>query len=342
MTISKIGFGLNISDYSLEAAELSENGKVNAWSRSILEPGTIIHGRIHDRPKLVKSLNDLFAKASGNKFSSNKVVFSLPAERLFDKRVDWDGNTTDPSLRQILENKLETEFGFKNNELAVCEQTLQRNQNRTKSLYLATEKNNLREFTETLETAGLKTIFIVPEPYSLLAVLPDNASTKTILIIDVGAHLVKLAIFHNGLLWESNIKKGAGDKWTRAIAKAKNITFEDADNLKKEKPLSTEVNNVLSPRFQLLAEDINQEIKIFVDQEKYGVEKIYLTGGSAQIDDLKEYLQKKIKLPIEPLLDIEMGEKKDIDPWLFGPVYGCAKIALIKEQNQYPDFLKSL
>lgn len=79
--------GISISDESISMIQLNLDGKLVAYSNTLLEDGTIRSGKIIDREKLADKLREAFTTAKPNAIQYDskhlKVVFGLPETNVF-------------------------------------------------------------------------------------------------------------------------------------------------------------------------------------------------------------------------------------------------------------------
>ena len=78
-SLEKSAFGLDISDLSLKAVQLSEDKdkkKIVSFSRIQIPPGIIVDGEIINKEKVVVAIKKLLASAVPRKIKNKRVVCS--------------------------------------------------------------------------------------------------------------------------------------------------------------------------------------------------------------------------------------------------------------------------
>ena len=83
---SKEAFGINISDYSLEALELTREKGIfvtKAYSRLLLESGVVENGKIIEREKFKGAVKRLLSQAKPTPIAIREVVLTVPESRVF-------------------------------------------------------------------------------------------------------------------------------------------------------------------------------------------------------------------------------------------------------------------
>ena len=290
----KSGFGLDISDHSIEFLELGSKSKVKTFSRIILEPETVRNGLIIDKKKLIKKIKELVTKA---KTKTNQVVLSLPESKVFihifqipkglkGKALKNAVAFESPKVIPLDQEKVYWDcqvvsFLTKSNEQAV--------------LYVAVPKEIIDNYLDLLNQVNLKPIIFEIESLALgRALLKDLKPKNSIMIVDIGARTTNVSIFNKNkqLEWSSSVAV-AGNQFTQAIAKKLNIPLDKAEDLKRKQGLSekSKVILILQKEFQTIIKEIENVLRYYQEP----VDEILLVGGSAQIPELPSYLSTNLK-----------------------------------------------
>lgn len=294
--------GLSISDYSIEIALLSDligNPQLLAVNRTILEPGIVVNGQIQDKEKLKEVINGIFKSPNFKNSDFKNLIFSLPEEQSFvfnfslpeklnkKEKVEYIKSQMAQNLPFSLKD-VKFDFQIKNNEIFL----------------VAASKKVIEEFLELFEECGISSPIIETESESLSRVLINNKKEVT-LIIDIGAKTTSFSIFDENGLRLSISNKIAGEKFTQNLAEGLKISFKEAEKIKKESGLNPEIDE--GKVFLIFQKDIQVGIiwearKIedyFLEKEKKEIDRIILSGGSASLPYLKEYLSSNLDKKVE-------------------------------------------
>jgi len=296
---SKTGFGLDISDFSIEILELSSRVKVKTFSRIILDPGTIENGLILDKRKLTKKLQELIAKA---KIKTSQVVLSLPESKVFIHVFKIPKGLKKNNLKDAIAFEAPKIIPLNQEEIYWDCQTISSPAKSTQQsvLYVAVFKNIIDTYIEVLTLAGLKPVVFEIESLALArALLSDIKPVNSLMIVDLGARTTNISIFgkNKQLRWSSTVPI-AGNHFTWAIEQELKESSEQAEKLKRDKGLleKSAVKSILQKEFQ----PIINEIKNILDYYNEPIDEIILSGGSAQIPEIISYfstkLEKKVSL----------------------------------------------
>lgn len=154
------------------------------------------------------------------------------------------------------------------------------------------------------------------QAYQTGGLLPTD---RTAAIIDMGATSTAIAIVKKGMLYFTREIPWGGDRFTEAIAAARSIDWEQAEQSKKsgdftEVEISGEAANLLN--------EIQRSFDYFMAQ--YLEEKVditFITGGSSQLKGLAEHLRTG--------LDIELSNKEPYQHAAWPPLTGGQNIGSV-------------
>ena len=112
----------------------------------------------------------------------------------------------------------------------------------------------------------------------------------TNLILDIGSEITNLIITINQELRFIRVFNFGGDLITKKLAKINEISFAEAEEKKN--------NDLDKEELKIILEELRSQIYHSIDyyQSKYKTEinRMFLTGSSAQLKGLKDYLEKQI------------------------------------------------
>ena len=205
-------------------------------------------------------------------------------------------------------------------------------------LLVATPKNTVYQYIEVLKRVKIipRVVDVVPwanirafDSYLSDKKEGDEEESVIDIILSIGASITDLTLVEGkNLKFTRNILIGGNDI-TKAIAKSSNIAFEDAEKLKRD----TEI--VLSPETETegegegekksknekiilkilnqITKEVRKSLSYYKTQsQKVKYNKIILSGGSANIKNIKDLLSEQFKIPViigNPLEGIKIDER---------------------------------
>ncbi|MDD5371590.1 MAG: ethanolamine utilization protein EutJ [Anaerolineaceae bacterium] len=159
----------------------------------------------------------------------------------------------------------------------------------------------VRATAHVLNAAGLECTGLVDEPTAANNVLhiPDGA------IVDVGGGTTGIAIFTDGREVYTADEPTGGAHFSLVIAGAKDLTFEEAEELKKEPSQQAALFPLIRPVMEKVGAIIRRHIQGYV------VNTIYLVGGTASFPRIAEVVQEytgvTTLIPASPLFVTPLG-----------------------------------
>lgn len=148
---------------------------------------------------------------------------------------------------------------------------------------------------------GLTLKALEVETFSLIRSL-NVVSDEPVLLMDVGARNSNVSLIQKGLLRVSRNVETSGRDITNVVAQGLGIALKRAEELKRDQGLALALHN------PALADIIYSSIDIIIEEAKRVLEmkgvkdtvkRVILTGGSARMPGLTEYVQKKLGIPID-------------------------------------------
>jgi type IV pilus assembly protein PilM len=337
-TLKIEAFGLDISDLSLKFLMLRKRGKkfsVVSFGESQIEPGIIEGGEVKDEEKLAK-----IVKEATKKVKTKYVIACLPEEKAFLQVIKMP-IMSEEDLKSAIVFEAENYIPLPVNEVYLDCEIVPPVYNHLKHLDVllaAIPKRTTDSYLRVLKKAGLKPIAFEIESLAIArALIKDQITSHSVLIIDLGATRTSFIIFAGKSVRFTTSIPVSGIHLTELIAKSLNISFEKAEKLKIIHGLKeglkiklgekTTFEKVKGKIFEALIPalvDLVQQIKKCIDYYQTHaylsglppngkkIHKVILSGGSANLKGLKEFLELELKIPVEmgnPWINI--GEVKN-------------------------------
>ncbi len=338
----KKGFGLDISDASIEALELekvSKEIKVKSYGRiEIPEKKLIEDGLIKNKEALVKSIKEVLEKTEPEKIKTRYVLLSLPESKVLTHIFELPINLTLDQIKEVLSYEIESIFPYPANELSIDFKVVSK-KDKTQEIFLAgIPKKIVNDYKEVLEKSGLIPLVFDMESKSLARALIEKIEkNKAVIILDIGARTSIISVFDEvGLRFTTNLKI-AGNLFTQKISQNLNLLFDEAEKLKIKEGFSSEkFGQILKNEAKPICQEIKKVIEYTERKYNFKIEKIILAGGSSLLPKIEEYFQLETGLltergnPLTKLSKDNILSKKEKNI-LFANVIGLALRALEKD-----------
>jgi type IV pilus assembly protein PilM len=191
-----------------------------------------------------------------------------------------------------------------------------------KILLVAVSNDLLDQYSQVANLANLELKGLEVEAFALVRALIGEEK-GVMAILDIGARSTTINIVDQGILKVSHSFDVAGNEMTQVLAKALDIDFFEAENLKKvhglkhffpetgetgeEELITKKVGEILIPLIDLILAELERTGQNFSQVSGKKIEKVILAGGSSLLPGLKEYFLKVLKKKVEianPFADI--------------------------------------
>ena len=186
-----------------------------------------------------------------------------------------------------------------------------------KILLVAVPNNVINQYRQIVVLSNLELKALEAEVFGLVRSLIGD-DKRLIVLLDIGAQSTTCNIVDQGILKLSHSFDVAGNELTQVLAKALNIDYSEAENLKKthglkslisgpstvkknqEIPLITKkVGEILRPLIDLILTETKRTSQNFYQAKGKKVQRIIISGGSALLPGLKEYFSQALKKEVE-------------------------------------------
>jgi len=138
-----------------------------------------------------------------------------------------------------------------------------------------------------VQGAGFEITNILDEPTAANAVL----KIKDGAIVDIGGGTTGTAILQDGKVIHVDDEPTGGTHFSLVISGAYKMSFEDADQYKRDFKNHRELIPVLRPVIEKVSSIISRHIR------EYPVKEIYLVGGTCCLEGIEDIIAKQTKLP---------------------------------------------
>lgn len=331
-------FGLDISDYSVEALEIKKffgSYQIKAYSRIKLEAGIVENGAILQSEKLIKKIHELLDSAKPRKISAKNVALCLPESRIYSTIIKLPAGIKGRELAVAINSRIPEALPVETDKMACSWQKIGNDGTEQEILVAAVENDLLKSYALAAEKLGLKIVSLEMESLATArAVLKEIKNNEGVLLLDIGARTANITIFDIHGLCSTHSVKIAGQHFTEAISKEKSISLVEAEKFKiKHKDIFSLPE--LKPLLAELVAEIKKSINYFEAKSGKSIAQGYVLGGSALLNNMPAYLKSALGISLElgdPFVkiahhDIIIDEKEKV---LFATVIGLAKKAADK------------
>ncbi len=163
-----------------------------------------------------------------------------------------------------------------------------------KILLTAAPRTLVNRYVEVFREAGLRLASLETEAFALERSLLGN-DPAPVMVIDIGANATDISIIAHGIPMLNRSIDVGGESFTKAIMRSLNIDHMRAEQFKRDFGMTPSAGNEQIPKaLEFAVSSIINEarycLNLYHNQGSQHVEKIILSGGSAFLAHLTEYL----------------------------------------------------
>ncbi|MFP4472342.1 MAG: type IV pilus assembly protein PilM [Candidatus Omnitrophota bacterium] len=152
------------------------------------------------------------------------------------------------------------------------------------------------------------------------ACLPPTVEDKTpaiFAVFDIGQRVSALNIFQDGQLKFTREMFTAGQQVTLEIARAKQISLEEAEKVKASGS-AQDIHDLAEGVMNQIISDVRLSLDYYVTEANAPVEAVFLTGGGSLLPEADRFLQEALDTPValwDPFAGMSLQEGLDQKEW---------------------------
>ena len=344
-------FGLDISDQTIEIAELSKlfRFSIENYGRVELPEGIIKDGRILDEKALTERIKLLLQNVKPRHVSTNKVILSLPESQVFIHHFVLNTILSGASLRLMVQKEIVKILPINPSRMYWDIQVKALTVGDTNPLggtsvvFIGIQKDVAESYVRVCNAVGLDVTGLGLEPLSVARLLISPGDVVTA-IVDLGSHTTNVSLIKGNDELEMTITVPiGGHDMTQAIAQGLNVdeTVAEAKKVEVGSGTSDELFFLIEPVVKNIASEISRTLSYYESVFKEKVDSILLVGGASVMGGIKEKIGEVIGKPITSashfnnfenldMISAKIADKK-IVPMLYTSVIGLSMLGASNE-----------
>ena len=272
--------------------------------------------------------------------TSDKSVASLPAFSVFSSIINLS-NVDKKDLPQAINWEAKKFIPLPLEEMILDWKILVENNDKknTKVFLTGSPKKLVKKYVSIFRKTIVNLSSLETETFSLIRSLV-GADKSTVMIIEIGANTTDISIIKEGIPALNRSLDVGGGTITKTISNSLNIGLNRAEQFKQDLGVSgfQGAGNVIPSTVASAISPIVNEIKyllnLFQSKGEDKVEKIILSGGSASLPNLVEYLSQQLNVNViigDPWARVSYP--KQLEPILkeIGPLFSAAVGSAMRE-----------
>jgi len=307
--------GLDVGDSSVKVVELKDLGKGRGYELvklgwDPLSSEAIVDGAIMDSQLVTETIQRLFQRCRIK--SSSPLAVALSGHSVIVKRISLPV-MTEAELAESIHWEAEQYIPFDiedvNLDYEILEGSSLSGEGNMDVLLAAAKKDKINDYVSVIEQAGLNAATVDIAAFAMQNAFEANyefQSDQVVALVDIGSAVSSISVLHGGnsVYWR-DINNIGGNQYGEAIQKELNLSAEQAEELKRGDEIDGVPYERVLPIITAVNDDVGTEIQKTLDFFKQisatdqPVDRLYLTGGTAQMVHLKETLEERLSTQVE-------------------------------------------
>ncbi|HXN06472.1 MAG TPA: type IV pilus assembly protein PilM [Nitrospiria bacterium] len=321
--------GLDIGSSSIKLLQLKQGRKGYSLEKLGIAPidsDLIVDGTVMDSGRVVEIIKGLVDE---QKLKTRAVAFSVSGHSVIVKKIILPAMTED-ELEESIKFEAEQYIPFDINDVNIDFHVLGPaepvdGKEQQEVLLVAVKKDKLTEYKTIVEEAGLVPMVVDVDAFTVENMFEFNygLNNGVVALVNIGSGIMNINIMKNGVFSFTRDISIGGNKYTETIQKDLNLSFEEAEKLKKGEEVEGANPEAVAASIENMNSEIAAEIQRTFDYFKNTanqeqIDRIYLSGGGGKLRNLPQVLTEKLSLPVEM---INPFKNISFDPKVFSPDY---------------------
>jgi len=334
--------GLDIGSSAVKAVELKSGGKGGEEYQLLnigleaLPPEAIVDGAIMDSGAVIDAVQRVFA---ASKIKTPEVATSVSGNAVIVKKISLPQMSSE-ELAESIHWEAEQYIPFDIQDVALDYEVIDGGGSggNMDVLLVAVKKDKISDYTSAISQAGKTCNIVDVDVFALQNCYEINYGIdpgRVIALLNVGASIMNMNIIKGSTsIFNRDIAVG-GNKYTDVIQKDLNLSFDQAEALKRGSRVEGAAPENLHPILQAVSEEIAVEIQKTFDffratSSEDRIDRIFLGGGTAKVQGLRDLLADRFEAGVEILnpFNSVTYNPKDFDPDFIAEIGPSAAIAV--------------
>src|SRR5262245_44969377 len=309
-------WGIDVSKTSVKAVRIEDGTLTHSGVFPYESAGT---GEAGDLDEQIKAA--LTQIKATFKISSDPVIFSLPSHSTFNRLIKLPP-VEESKIPEIVNYEAQSQIPFNIDEVIWDYQYVERDYapgEEKEVILFAIKRDIVEQFLGNIADLKFNTEAVQFAPVALFNfLLKDQDMKGATVALDMGGDNTDLIVIDGTKFWVRNLPI-TGNDITKALQKAFNIPFEEAEKLKLKAGQSQQAQkifNAVQPILRDLVNEINRSMGYYKSISKTSkFDKILLLGNSTKTLNFQKFVSQSLQLPaarVQKLNKISVGGQ--IDP----------------------------
>ncbi|MCS6884222.1 MAG: type IV pilus assembly protein PilM [Acidobacteriota bacterium] len=305
--------GLDIGSSAVKAVELKGsrgNYELVSIGHVTLLSDTIVDGHIIDLNHVSDAINRIFQEQG---IKTNLVGTSVSGHSVIVKKINMPVMSQEELAEKITwEAEEYIPFSLEEVNLSYEIAGIDASGTGMDVLLVACKKEKIAQYTQVINQAGKQLHFVDVDSFAVQAAYElnyDPMPTTTVALLNIGASVMNINVVRGTTsVFTRDISVG-GNQYTDLLQKELNLTFEEAESLKRGLPTESgvrpeDVQQLIKSVSEILALEVQKTLDFFrgasssmADVSK--VDRMLISGGSSKVPGLTGYMAERFGVPVD-------------------------------------------
>jgi len=300
--------GLDIGSSAVKAVELKKTKdgyELTAVGLEPLSPETVVDGAIIDALSVSSAIDRIF---QGQKIKNKEVATSVSGHSVIIKKITMP-LLEDDELYDQVQSDAGQYIPFDIADVSLDYQVLEPTPagDGYEVLLVAVKRDKINNYQSALIGRSLSLVDV--DAFALQNTFETNYEPEpaaTVALLNVGASVMNINIIRGGVpLFTRDVSVG-GNQYTDALQKELELSFEDAENVKRGQSVAgvgeQQKSAVLRSVSEILVLEIQKTFDFFrASAGAEPISHIYAAGGAARTPGLLDMLKEEFQMPVDEL-----------------------------------------
>jgi len=312
--------GLDIGSSSIKVVEISHDRSGDRLvNYGVSEPlsEAIVDGEIMDRQLVHEAISNLL---ESRQIKTKIVATAVSGRAVIVKKILMD-RLSEEDAKEAIQWEAEQHVPYDINDVSLDFQIINPNieQKKMQVLLVAAKKDMIQSHADIIREAGLTPAIIDVDSFAIQNAIEANYDFRpdeVVVLVNIGAEITNVNIIENQVPHFTKDLSVGANAFVEGIQRRYNVSQNDALNALRGRG-DSKID--VAPIIQAACEDLSVQLdraiaylKSSGDADK--VDRIILSGGSARVPGLKEFLNIRHQVPVEVANPLQ---KMNYDPGLF-------------------------
>ncbi|MBX7219461.1 MAG: pilus assembly protein PilM [Blastocatellia bacterium] len=304
--------GVDIGSSAVKAVELKHQKgtfELVAIGHVPLLSDTIVDGHIIDLNHVSDVISRIFTEQG---IKTNQVGTSVSGHSVIVKKISVP-YMSDEELAERINWEAEQHIPFDIADVNLSYEVLGRDpaSGSMEVLLVACKRDKIAQYTQVIAQASKQPVFMDVDSFALQNSYELNYQpmpTTTVALLDIGASVTSINVVRGtSSLFTRDVSAG-GNQYTDLLQKELNLTFEQAEALKRGVPTDNGVQPedaqpLIESVTDILAMEVQKTLDFWKATSQMGdsvqIDRILVSGGSSKVRGLTSYFSERFGIPVE-------------------------------------------